>query len=299
MLPDVLSEHRSHLFDLAYRLTGSAADADDVVQETFTRALATPPARADVPWRPWLVRVATNLGRDVLRRRRSAVYAGPWLPSPLETDDLADDRPGPEALLGRLESTSTAFLRSLEALTPKGRAVLVLRDAMGYSVREAADALSISEADVKVTLHRARRVLEGHDPGRAPVDDAARAATGRALEALLLALASQDPKAVEACLARSVRALNDGAGEFPAALRPIDGPWRVARLLLGLGRKPHARDPRAELRLLNGLPALIVQFDHAGPRFARRVVLRVEVDGEGKIARLETVLATRKLSGLR
>ena len=73
----------------------------------------------------------------------------------------------------------------------------------------------------------------------------------------------------------------------------------MSRLLLGLGRKPHARDPRAEVRLLNGLPALVIEFDHAAPRFARRVVLRVEVDAEGKIARLESVLATRKLTGLR
>src|SRR5262245_56378130 len=89
--PDVAHEytaHRAFLWGLCYRLTGSAADAEDLVQETFVRALARPPARRDLPWRPWLVQVALNLGRDLLRRRRRRRYEGPWLPSPIETEDL-------------------------------------------------------------------------------------------------------------------------------------------------------------------------------------------------------------------
>ncbi|MBM4259614.1 MAG: sigma-70 family RNA polymerase sigma factor [Deltaproteobacteria bacterium] len=82
-------EHERFLWRLCYRLTGCAADADDIVQETFVRALEHPPAGTEDPWRPWLVRVAMNLGRDVLRRRKRRSYIGPWLPSPIETGDEA------------------------------------------------------------------------------------------------------------------------------------------------------------------------------------------------------------------
>lgn len=82
-------EHRTFLWGLCYRLTGSAADADDLVQETFIRAMERLPARLDEPWRPWLVRVAINLGRDLLRRRKRRAYVGPWLPSPINTGEDA------------------------------------------------------------------------------------------------------------------------------------------------------------------------------------------------------------------
>src|SRR6185295_9932169 len=86
---DVFRAHERFLWGLCYRLTGSAADADDLVQETFVRAIERPPARTDLAWRPWLVRVALNLGRDLLRRRKRRAYVGPWLPSPIETADDA------------------------------------------------------------------------------------------------------------------------------------------------------------------------------------------------------------------
>src|SRR5438552_11485670 len=87
ILNDIFKAHERFLWGLCYRLTGNAADADDLVQETFVRALERPPARTDVPWRPWLVRVAVNLGRDLLRRRRRAGYVGPWLPAPIDTGE--------------------------------------------------------------------------------------------------------------------------------------------------------------------------------------------------------------------
>jgi RNA polymerase sigma factor (sigma-70 family) len=79
---DLLEPHRRHLWGLCYRMTGNAADADELVQDTFMRALERPPARTDQPWRPWLVRVAMNLSRDLLRHRRRSPYRGVWLPSP-------------------------------------------------------------------------------------------------------------------------------------------------------------------------------------------------------------------------
>src|SRR6185295_2830674 len=153
---DVFQAHERFLWGLCYRLTGSAADADDLVQETFVRAIERPPARTDMPWRPWLVRVALNLGRDLLRRRRRAGYVGPWLPAPIDTGDDASppsfepEIPGVGSTEGRydlLESVTFAFLLALEALTPTQRAVLLLRDVFDYSVREVADALDLSEAN--------------------------------------------------------------------------------------------------------------------------------------------------------
>ncbi|MEW6270578.1 MAG: sigma-70 family RNA polymerase sigma factor [Thermodesulfobacteriota bacterium] len=133
-LGTLFREHQRFLWGLCYRLTGSAADADDLVQATFVRALERPPARTDEPWRPWLTRVAVNLGRDLLRRRKRRGYVGPWLPSPIETGEqpLASFEPEiasgvtTEGRYDMLESVSIAFLVALEALTPKQRAVLLL-----------------------------------------------------------------------------------------------------------------------------------------------------------------------------
>ena len=113
-------------------MTGNAADADDLVQETFVRAIKRPPPRTDEPWHLWLVRVAINLSRDLLRQRKRQSYEGQWLPSPIETVpptfDPPDESGNPATRYDLIESVSFAFLLALEALTPTQRAVLVLRD---------------------------------------------------------------------------------------------------------------------------------------------------------------------------
>ena len=160
------------------RLSGSRAaraDADDIVQETFLRAMARPPVRTDLPWRPWLVRVALNLGRDLLRARRRRGYPGPWLPSPVPLDRsrAAHLRPAgsdesPHARYDLVESVSFAFLLALEALTPAQRAVLLLRDVLDYSVKETAKALRMTAANVKTTHLRARRAMASYERDRVP-----------------------------------------------------------------------------------------------------------------------------------
>ena len=140
---------RRFLIGLCYRMTGSAADAEDVVQETFARALERPPARTDAPWRPWLVRVALNLAKDELRRRKRRGYKGPWLPEPIEDSEWIEPSHEPQSTAGRyelLESVSFAFLLALEALSPAQRAVLLLRDVFEYTGAETAEALDLSEA---------------------------------------------------------------------------------------------------------------------------------------------------------
>jgi len=203
-LEAVFGAERSFLWGLAYRLTGSAADADDVVQTAFVRALERPPARTDLPWRPWLVRVTANLGRDLLRRRRRRRYEGPWLPSPVATPDEppsaepADPSPDPLARYALLESVSFAFLLALEALTPQQRAVLLLRDVFDYSTAETAAALAISVANAKQTLVRARRAMAAYDADR-PASVGSDEFAG-AVASFLEKLAAGDVDAIESML---------------------------------------------------------------------------------------------------
>ena len=232
----IFREHERFLWGVCYRMTGSAADADDLVQETFVRAMERPPARPELPWRPWLTRVAVNLARDALRRRRRRGYVGPWLPSPLETGEDAPpayeaDVPGAGSTEGRydlLESVTFAFLLALEALTPLQRAVLVLRDVIDYSVEETADALGISAANVKTSHHRARRAMAAYERERRRPTRALQAETRRALDRFVECLARGDTTGMEALLGADVRALSDGGGEFHAARVPIVGPRKVA-----------------------------------------------------------------------
>lgn len=300
---EAFNEHRSFLWGLLYRLTGSAADAEDLVQETFVRAIERPPARTDEPWRPWLVQVALNLGRDWLRRRRRRGYVGPWLPSPVDTDEEPpsfeppDPSEGPAARYDRLESISVAFLLALEALRPTQRAVLLLRDVLDESVRETAKALGMSEANVKTTHRRARRALAAYDRERRPLTRARQDDTRRALEQFVGCLLQGDAAGLEALLAKDVRSLSDGGGEFVTALRPLLGRDKVARFYLGITRKLGAGGA-AEVRLLNGLPTLIVERPDAPRGVSPRLTLQCETAPDGRVARIYVVQATRKLTAL-
>jgi RNA polymerase sigma-70 factor (ECF subfamily) len=303
---DALEENRRYLWGLCYRMTGNAADADELVQETFVRALERPPARTDAPWRPWLVRVAINLARDLLRHRRRSPYHGTWLPSPIETADQEDVPPAYEVPAGSggstegryelLESVSFAFLLALEALTPSQRAVLLLRDVFDYSVRAAAEALAMSEPNVKVTHHRARRAMAAYDRQRCVPTRDLQARTRAALERFLLALSSQDAAAMEALLAEDVRSLSDG-GEYAAAHRPVLGRSRVMRLFFGLQRHL-GRNVSATVQTLNGLPALLIDFGSSNPRVAPRGVIRLDVGADGRVTAVHAVFASRKLSAV-
>lgn len=300
----LFSDERRFVWGLCYRMTGSAADADDLTQETFLRAIERPPRRTDAPWRPWLVRVAMNLARDVLRRRRRVARRQPWLPSPIDTGDesappayeLPPESGSPtEGRYELLESVSFAFLLALEALTPGQRAVLLLRDVFDYSVRETAAALGMSEAAVKTGLHRARRAMAGYDRARCVPTPDRQTRTGEALWRFLTALQADDVPALEALLAEGVRSVSEG-GEFAAAHNVVAGRARVVRLLRGLVR--HLGGSSSSARMLNGLPAVLIDFRRAGPRLAPRAVLRVDAGADGRITAIHTVLASRKLTAV-
>ncbi len=296
--------HRQFLWGLCYRMTGSAADADDLVQETFVRAFEHPPRDMKDGWRAWLARVATNLSIDTLRRRKRQEYIGPWLPSPIETGDdasppaheIASSELSTEYRYDLVESVSVAFLLALERLTSRQRAVLILRDVFDYTVEETARALDLTATNVKVTHHRARQAMKGYDLSRLRPTHDRQTRTAERLRQFLVCLENQDVAGVEALLAADVRSLSDSGGEFQAALRPVGGRRNVARLLVGLAAKGVAE--RMSLRMLNGLPALAVD----SPRrdgFAPRFTFQIELDEAGLIAEVRSVLATRKLVAVR
>jgi RNA polymerase sigma-70 factor (ECF subfamily) len=292
--------HRHLLWGLAYRMTGSVEDAEDVVQDTFARAVARPPPRLD-ELRPWLTRVAMNLARDALRRRKRRPYVGPWLPSPVETADLPDlaaPTMGSDVRYDLRESATYAFLVALEALGPLQRAVLLLRDVLDYSVAETAGALGVSEANVKTTHHRARRTMDAYDRTRRLPTSELSSATRSALERFLGAIVAEDTVAAEACLTDDVRAMSDGGGHYRAALRPVTGANRVARFLVGLQKKT-TQGGRFALRDLNGLPALVAEVDVTAERWAPRYVLRCDLAEDGRIREVHVVLAPPKLGAVR
>ncbi len=303
---DIFEADKKLLWGLCYRMTGNAADADDLVQETFVRALQHPPARTDAPWRPWLVRVAMNLSRDLLRSRKRRHYVGEWLPSPVPTEDaespasyepIAPPGDSPSARYDLRESLSFAFLLALEALTPYQRAVLLLRDVFDYSTSETAEALGISEANAKVHLHRARHRLREYDRQRLAFDEERSAATKRALENFLQCLSTGDVAELEKLLAEDAVSLSDGGGQFYAALNPIRGRHKVARLISGLQQKIRA-PLHFSFHTFNGLPSLVIEIPNAPAGFARRMVFQLETDANGRIHRMYNVLAARKLSAL-
>ena len=296
------ARHREFLWGLCYRMTGSAADADDLVQDTFERALAKPPEDVERGLRPWLARVAVRLCCDQLRRRKRAPYRGTWLPEPVPTEELTRAAPRARRAAKRamrlLESATFAFLIALEALSPAQRAVLLLRDVFDYSVRETAEALELSEANVKTTLHRARAAMA--DVRRRALHPDARAAPPHRTGAAALHAAPLDRQRARdrgAAARRRGRAQRRRASSSPRASRwSAATRWRssTARSRCFIDKKP-----RFAIRDLNGLPAIVFEYEPTRTDFARRQIFRVDLDARGRIREIHSVLASAKLRRVR
>jgi RNA polymerase sigma-70 factor (ECF subfamily) len=247
-----------------------------------------------------------NLSRDLLRRRRRRHYVGQWLPSPIETGDeteVASFEPvdpdgNPAAGYELLESVSYAFLVALEALTPTQRAVLLLRDVFDYSVAETAEALDMSEPNVKTTHHRARNRMSSYDSSRTPVTRTLQQRTREVLQRFLDCLLSRDVEGAASLLAEDVRQTGDAGGEFFAARAPIVGREKVLRFHTNVTRLLGA-DARFGWRMLNGLPALILETTNPGPGYAPRIATICLLDEDGRISSIHNILATRKLTAVR
>ncbi len=300
MLADTFAADRPLLWGMCYRMTGSVADADDIVQETFVRAMEHPPARTDEPLRPWLVRVAMNLSRDHLRRRRRSEYPGVWLPEPVATNDgevaAAGGKTSAAARYDTTESITFAFLIAIEALTPAQRAVLILRDAFDYSTEETAAALGMTPGNVKVTLHRARQAMRAYDTSRTTDFRQRQAAVGVALQEFLACFARHDIAGLERLLAADVIHLSDGGGKVHAARWPIFGREKVLRLLFGVSGS--ATPPLIRLAEINGFPTILLEFPDRSGKKPRQSVFQCETDAAGRIVRFYNVVAPSKVSGM-
>jgi RNA polymerase sigma factor (sigma-70 family) len=296
--------HRSFLWGLAYRITGSSPDADDVVQETFKSAWQHAPEQLENA-RQWLMRVTVNASRDVLRRRKRRGYIGPWLPTPIDTSD--DDVPPSyepivegRTLEGRydlLESASLAFLQALDVLTPTQRAVLLLRDVFDYSASEVGAVLDVSDGNIRQIHHRARRAMEAYDQRRAVPTAANRARTEQALQRFLALLAEGDVRGIEQMLTADVKAIADGGGEFTASLTPITGAAAVARFFARLAA---SRDGgvRVAIRSINLFPTVVLDFETPNGRRPPRLAVSVDVDRDGLIGAIRVFASSQKLAHL-
>ena len=299
-------EHKRFLWGMCYRMTGSAADADDIVQDTFMRALEKPPADMEAPLRPWLVRVAMNLSRDQLRRRRRREYFGPWLPSPVLTegdDGLAlDNRAATESTpvtrYDLMESVSMAFLLALEALTPAQRAVLILRDVFDLSTNETAEALEMSEVNIKVTLHRARRTMDSYDKNRVSNFSQRAGELRDILRRFLSLLNAGDVHGLTQMLAADVVLVSDGGGEVNALAEPMHGQEKVLRLIEKLYEAN--RDVTSHsLRNVNSEPAILIDRSRVRPGHASFFTMHCDLDESSQIRRFNFVFAPSKLAALK
>ena len=301
----IFDEHKRFLWGMCYRMTGSAADADDIVQDTFVRALERPPTDMEAPLRPWLVKVAMNLSRDQLRRRRRREYVGPWLPSPVLTDGedqsgldhptSTQDSPGERYDL--MESVTLAFLLALEALTPAQRAVLLLRDVFDFSTAETAEALDMSEANIKVTLHRSRRTMGAYDKHRVSNFSRRVVEMRDTLQRFLSRLASGDVDGLKEMLAADVLLVTDGGGEINALAEPVYGIEKVLRLIAKL-YEANRDVTSTSLRIVNGEPAILVERSQMRPGHASFFTMHCELNDRSRMQRLHFVFAPSKLTAL-
>jgi RNA polymerase sigma-70 factor (ECF subfamily) len=275
--------HRNLLFTVAYEMLGSAADAEDVLQETWLRwadvDLATVRDR-----RAYLVRITTRQALNRLRTlgRRKESYVGSWLPEPLlTTPDVAED-------VELADSVSMAMMLVLETLTPTERAVFVLREVFDLGYDEIAEAVEKSPAAVRQIAHRAR----AHVAARRPRGAVSRTESRDALAAFQRAVETGDLQGLLDILAPDVVLLGDGGGIKQAVLRPVTGADKVARLVLGGLVKQSAAVSLGPAQV-NGYPALVVHLDGE-----LDTVVAVRFD-DGRITGLYAVRNPEKLAHMR
>jgi RNA polymerase sigma-70 factor (ECF subfamily) len=211
---------------------------------------------------------------------------------------MPEEPHNPEERYSMIESVSFAFLLALEALGPKQRAVLLLRDVFGYSARHTASVLGLSEENVRIIHHRVRRAMQQYDRERQAPTQALREQTQRVLATFVRSLISQDMATLEALLAEGVRTVTDGGGEYNALRAPLVGRSKVVVFHLRITQR-RAQGVSLIPRMMNGLPAVLVKFATARPGQVQRLVLRCDLDKEGRIQEIHSILASRKLTAVR
>lgn len=283
---------RSRLLAIAYRMLGSVAAAEDMLQEAWLRVHETDPATVEVP-AALLRTVVVRLCLDQLKsaRQKRETYIGPWLPEPVraEPPDGLSASATPDERVGELESLSMAFLLVLESLSPLERAAFLLHEVFDYSFDEIAASLGRSPAACRQLCHRARE----HIARRRPRFASSKEQRMRLLQAFLAATSAGDVEGLSQLLCADAVVTTDGGGEVRAARKEVRGRDRAARLLVGIYR--HGGNPPGatfEFDWVNGCPAMLSYVD--GRLW---LMLLIEDDGE-RITAVRTVMAPTKLRSL-
>jgi RNA polymerase sigma-70 factor (ECF subfamily) len=254
---DLFQANRTALFAVAYRMLGSATDAEDVVQDAWLRFSAAQPADLRSA-KAYLTTIVTRICLDRLKSARATreEYVGPWLPEPVVTDD----KPGPERSLAQTESVTLAFMVLLETLSPEERAVFLLREVFDYEYGEIAAMLETTSANCRQLFHRAKaRIADGKPRFHATVDE-----KRPLVERFVRAFSEGSEEELTRVLAADVGFWSDGGGKVLAARRPVFGREHVVTLLVGIRRKA----PSAGIALdavtldiveVNGEPAMVIR----------------------------------------
>jgi RNA polymerase sigma-70 factor (ECF subfamily) len=281
----VFEQLRRRLFSVAYRMTGTKADAEDVVQEAYLRWHRANTIEVRSP-EAWLVSVVTRLSIDRLRKAsvEREAYTGPWLPEPL----FGSPSRSPEEQLELASDLSIAFMVLLERLAPVERAAFLLHDVFDCDYPEIARILRKSEAGCRQIVHRAReRVRRDHRRFRADEED-----RRRLIEKFMAAANAGDEATLLSLFAEDATLTSDGGGIVPAARKVVLGRRRIIRLFIVVARKLRGRLTQAILPI-NGEPGLVTYVD--GVPFS---ATSFETDGSSILA-LYNVLNPEKLKGIR
>ena len=296
---DSLSRYRRFMWDFAYRATGTIADADIVLRECYPRAARQPLPDQASDARQFLTSGAATMALETLRQRRRRQYVGCWLPAPIETGDAASAGPRPGATASPrydfVESESMAFLLALETLDSRERLLLVMCDALGFTVQDAAAALELTSATAKTALQSGRRKMQRYDCAHEPPTTEVQGRVAAVLREFLSHLQGYNLPELEKTLAFDARALFDSGGEFVAPAGNVFGCETIARLLARFVER--SGPVNFSFRMLNGLPA-VLGHARGRPRWASQFVLAIDV-ADGLVARVHAILASPKLTAIR
>lgn len=284
----VFHEHRRLLFSVAYRILGSAADAEDAVQDAWIKWSSTDRSQITQP-KAYLTRIVSNLALEHLRstRHKRETYVGPWLPEPILTSGDTTDT------VTDAESVSMAMLVVLETLSPLERAVFVLKEVFGFSHAEIAKMVERSEAAVRQAAHRARE----HVRARRPRFAADRSRQRKVTERFFAATTGGDINTLMELLSPDVTLWTDGGGKVRQALKPVVGAQTVASWFAAISTVTYQgvqpADMRAELVEINGGPGLVFSAPD-------RVIATVtfDFDADGRITAIHNVANPDKLHAI-
>jgi RNA polymerase sigma-70 factor (ECF subfamily) len=285
---DAYQELRPLLFSIAYRMVGSASEAEDLVQEAYLRFHRAVTGGAEVASpKAYLSAVTTRLAIDHLRsaRARRERYVGAWLPEPLVTSNEPDAAAHAETA----DSLSLAFLVLLERLSPVQRAVFLLHEVFGYGYAEIAGLVDRSEDNCRQIAARARRHVEA---GR-PRFEASRRQREELARRFFAAIDQGDTEGLVGMLATDAVLHGDGGGKAPALAGPLHGAERIARFLVGLARRGRAAGIGYAPAEINGHPGLLT-LDPAGRLVG---VLAVDI-ADGRVQTVRSIINPDKLRHL-